>query len=162
VEFKIFSSGGGWKFLFGKPLLHLFKALHNFDTDTVTIQSAHKSITSYNSIEKNALKAPAGVSLTFSVEQKENSTGGPLGVNPPLRQVLHSDIPNSLVQNDKSKFIAGYKDDVTKKTEEHITETDKEHMQIKETLMKKEDKVVKGNTLGEDHMKGQAMASGQE
>ena len=36
-EFEIFDSGGGWEFLFGKPLLHHFKALHDFNTDTVTI-----------------------------------------------------------------------------------------------------------------------------
>ena len=38
-EFKVFDfdSGGGWAFLFRKPLLHAFKARHNFKDDTVTI-----------------------------------------------------------------------------------------------------------------------------
>jgi len=36
-EFEVFDSGGSWDFQFGKPLLHRFKALHDFDTDTVTI-----------------------------------------------------------------------------------------------------------------------------
>jgi len=36
-EFEVFDSGGGWEFLFRKPLLHRFKALHDFGTDTVTI-----------------------------------------------------------------------------------------------------------------------------
>ena len=33
-EFEVFDSGGGWEFLFGKPLLHCFKALHDFEADT--------------------------------------------------------------------------------------------------------------------------------
>jgi len=36
-EFEVFNSGGGWKFLFGKPLLRCFQAVHNFDTDMVSI-----------------------------------------------------------------------------------------------------------------------------
>lgn len=34
-EFKVFRSGGGWKFLLGKPLLRAFKAVHNYDRDKV-------------------------------------------------------------------------------------------------------------------------------
>ena len=35
--FEVFDSGGGWSFLFGKPLLCAFKAKHNYETDEVTI-----------------------------------------------------------------------------------------------------------------------------
>ncbi|KIK35641.1 hypothetical protein CY34DRAFT_95739, partial [Suillus luteus UH-Slu-Lm8-n1] len=36
-EFEVFDSGGGWKFLFGKPMLHAFKAVHDYSTDQVRI-----------------------------------------------------------------------------------------------------------------------------
>jgi len=36
-EFEVFDSGSGWKFLFGKPMLHAFKAIHNYETDQVDI-----------------------------------------------------------------------------------------------------------------------------
>src|SRR5882762_1291815 len=35
--FEIFQSGGGWSLLFGKPLLKEFKAVHNYDDDTLMI-----------------------------------------------------------------------------------------------------------------------------
>ena len=33
--FEVFDSSGGWSFLFGKPMLRAFKALHNYTTDTI-------------------------------------------------------------------------------------------------------------------------------
>jgi hypothetical protein len=36
-EFEVFDSGGGWKFLFGKPMLHAFKTIHNYKMDQVDI-----------------------------------------------------------------------------------------------------------------------------
>ncbi|KAG2744480.1 hypothetical protein P692DRAFT_201669873, partial [Suillus brevipes Sb2] len=36
-EFKVFDSGGGWQFLFGKPLLQAFRVVHEYETDTVRI-----------------------------------------------------------------------------------------------------------------------------
>ncbi|KAG2742820.1 hypothetical protein P692DRAFT_201653941, partial [Suillus brevipes Sb2] len=36
-EFEVFSSGRGWKFLLGKPMLKAFKAIHEYETDTVYI-----------------------------------------------------------------------------------------------------------------------------
>ncbi|KIN95454.1 hypothetical protein M404DRAFT_106983, partial [Pisolithus tinctorius Marx 270] len=35
--FEVFNSGGGWSFLFGKPLLQAFKAKHDYTTDKVMI-----------------------------------------------------------------------------------------------------------------------------
>ena len=37
-EFEVFDSGGGWDFLFGKPLLRAFKALHDYECDTITVK----------------------------------------------------------------------------------------------------------------------------
>ena len=77
-EFKIFESAGGWEFLFGKLLLHRFKALHNFNTDTVTVQSEHKSITLHNNVGKSTPATPPGISLTIDVEQQRDLVGGAL------------------------------------------------------------------------------------
>jgi hypothetical protein len=36
-QFEVFNSGGGWGFLFGKPLLWLFNTVHDYNTDTVMV-----------------------------------------------------------------------------------------------------------------------------
>ena len=37
VAFEIFDSGGKWDFLFGKTLLEAFKAIHNYESDEITV-----------------------------------------------------------------------------------------------------------------------------
>lgn len=37
-SFEVFNSGGGWNFLFGKPLLRQFRIIHDYDTDTIVVQ----------------------------------------------------------------------------------------------------------------------------
>jgi hypothetical protein len=37
--FEVFDSGGGWSFLFGKPLLKAFKAQHEYEQDTIQVRS---------------------------------------------------------------------------------------------------------------------------
>lgn len=37
-EFEVFDSAGGWNFLFGKPMLRSFKAIHDYGTDQVHIR----------------------------------------------------------------------------------------------------------------------------
>jgi hypothetical protein len=37
AAFEIFPSGGGWSLLFGKPLLQAFKAIHDYEDDTLRI-----------------------------------------------------------------------------------------------------------------------------
>jgi len=36
-SFEVFPSGGGWSLLFGKPLLRAFKAIHDYNDDTLKI-----------------------------------------------------------------------------------------------------------------------------
>ncbi|KIK31958.1 hypothetical protein CY34DRAFT_47488, partial [Suillus luteus UH-Slu-Lm8-n1] len=36
-EFEVLCSRGGWKFLFGKPLLQAFKAIHDYEVDEVQV-----------------------------------------------------------------------------------------------------------------------------
>ncbi|KAG2336352.1 hypothetical protein BDR05DRAFT_896846, partial [Suillus weaverae] len=47
-EFEVFNSGGGWAFLFGKPLLQSFKAEHDYKTDSIRISDDSQSATIYN------------------------------------------------------------------------------------------------------------------
>jgi hypothetical protein len=47
-EFKVFDSGGGWKFLLGKPLLQAFKAVHEYETDIVHITRDGGAATIHN------------------------------------------------------------------------------------------------------------------
>jgi hypothetical protein len=49
-EFKVFQSGGGWKFLFRKPLLQTFKAVHNYEIDEVSITGIGGTATLCNQI----------------------------------------------------------------------------------------------------------------
>ncbi|KAJ3804357.1 hypothetical protein F5876DRAFT_83317 [Lentinula aff. lateritia] len=37
-EFEVFDSGGGWKFLFGKPLLERFAAVHDYQKDAIVLR----------------------------------------------------------------------------------------------------------------------------
>lgn len=59
--FKVFDSGGRWKSLFGKLMLHGFKAIHNYEKDQVDISGVSETHTLHNqnlamkpSIEKAA------------------------------------------------------------------------------------------------------------
>ena len=85
-EFEVFDSGGGWKFLFGKPLLRRFQAIHDYSSDTVSIWSERDTDT----LHSNAMQATSvGNRLTSNVEQRENLIGGSSGAKPPSRQVLN-------------------------------------------------------------------------
>ncbi|KAJ6571987.1 hypothetical protein B0H19DRAFT_1255915 [Mycena capillaripes] len=41
-KFEVFDSGGGWTFLFGKPLQTAFSAIHDYKKDIVTIEAKGK------------------------------------------------------------------------------------------------------------------------
>jgi transposase InsO family protein len=146
-EFEIFDSGGGWEFLFGKPLLHNFKALHDFETDTVTIRSIHQSVTLRNNAGENSPIATTGISLTLDVKQREISVGGSSGVNPPSRQVSHHEISDFEVQNDKSGCITG---STLTLTDDDTPEKDKDVTQGEECLKKADNVCVDDDTLQED------------
>ena len=34
---EVFDSGGGWSLLFGKPMLRAFKAIHDYEQDTIQV-----------------------------------------------------------------------------------------------------------------------------
>jgi hypothetical protein len=89
--FEVFNSKGGWDFLFGKPLLRQFKAVHDYRTGTITIkhpQTGHKVILHnqlHLPIEND--KNEKDIHWTSDIEQWGNTIGGTSGKNPPLRQV---------------------------------------------------------------------------
>ena len=94
-EFEVFDSGGGWTFLFGKPLLRHFQAVHDFDADTVSIRSSSHTEILHNNGTQKKLTTPVGNSLTSNMEQGRISVGGSSSTNPPSRQDLQIDIINS-------------------------------------------------------------------
>ena len=131
-EFEVFDCGRGWKFLFGKLLLRCFQGVHDYDTDTVSIQSKHGTAILHSNNAQEALTAPAGKSLTLDAEQRENLVGGSSGAKPPSRQVLHMDSVDSLVQNDKSSFVSGCVDITMKETGEDVVAMNEDFLQEKE------------------------------
>ena len=134
-EFEVFDSGGGWKFLFGKPLLRRFQAIHDYDTDTVSIQSERNTATLHSNVARAVLTAPAGNRLAYNAEQQENLVGGSSDANPPSRQVLHMDIADSLVQNDESSFMTGGVDITTEETSEDVAAMDEDCSQEEECFV---------------------------
>jgi hypothetical protein len=38
VTIEVFDSGGGWSFLFGKPMLRTFKANHDYEWDMIQVR----------------------------------------------------------------------------------------------------------------------------
>jgi len=68
-EFEVFDSGGGWEFLWGKPLLRHFKTIHNIDMDTVTIQTVQDSVVLHNSVGLVKV-TPKGTSPVHSAKQE--------------------------------------------------------------------------------------------
>ena len=71
-EFEVFDSGGGWEFLFGKPLLRCFKAVHDFNSHTVTIQTVQGSVVLHNNVEL-VKGAPKGTNPERRCRAKESA-----------------------------------------------------------------------------------------
>jgi hypothetical protein len=97
-EFEVFDSGGGWAFLFGKPLLCAFKATHNFKDDTVTITGNGASMMLGNGIMRryaNEISENIDISLTLDMKQWESSSGGALKQDLPPREVTQSETFNA-------------------------------------------------------------------
>ncbi|KIK10763.1 hypothetical protein PISMIDRAFT_123971, partial [Pisolithus microcarpus 441] len=46
--FEVFDSASGWCFLFGKPLLKAFRAVHDYSTDEVTIADSYTTVMLHN------------------------------------------------------------------------------------------------------------------
>ena len=144
-EFEVFDSGRGWKFLFGKPLLRHFQAVHDYSSDMVSIRAERDTAT----LHSNATQVTsAGNCLTSNVEQRESLIGGSSSVKPPSRQVSHMGFMESMVQNDESGFISGCIEDMAEGTTEDITATEEDVVQKKESDMAEENEIVERDTFG--------------
>jgi hypothetical protein len=82
-EFEVFDSGGGWGFLFRKPMLQAFRVVHKYEKDTIVITDQCKEVILNNQIANTPNEE---ASLTLDNKQWGNAVGG-LEV-PPSRQVL--------------------------------------------------------------------------
>lgn len=106
-EFEVFNSKGGWAFLFGKPLMQVAHATHNFKMDVVKIHMESGTVTLSNQINDEATERAIalGVSLTLDVKQWGTMKGGSSGRKPPSRQVLDSQPGIAAEQIDKHEHI---------------------------------------------------------
>ena len=71
-EFEVFDSGGEWAFLFSKPLLRAFNAVHDYAQDKIAVSNLKDTCTLYNqAVDPNHthLLTSAGVNLTLDVKQ---------------------------------------------------------------------------------------------
>ncbi|TFY79122.1 hypothetical protein EWM64_g4890 [Hericium alpestre] len=85
--FEVFDSGGGWAFLFGKPLLASFRAIHDYQADVVHVSNGPQSSTLHNQLRVTQYDRWAtwqGVHVVLDWKQYTNLAGGD---NPPSRQV---------------------------------------------------------------------------
>jgi hypothetical protein len=69
--FEVFDSGGGWTFLFGKPLQTIFSAVHDYKRDVVSIEANGKQVTLENQQgepwwKKHKRASDAGVRVAFT------------------------------------------------------------------------------------------------
>ncbi|TFY82666.1 hypothetical protein EWM64_g1338 [Hericium alpestre] len=92
-EFEVFDSGGGWSFLFGKPLLVAFRAQHDYEDDLVHVSGANGQTTLHNQLHAapfSALTSPRDVNVILDWKQWGDVPGGE---NPPSRRVPDSCAP---------------------------------------------------------------------
>lgn len=96
-EFEVFDSGGGWSFLFSKPLLRQFKAIHDYEDDTIQIRQLGESETLSNqwkdlSYAKLCDEVSIGVVLDW--KQRRALSGG--NYVSPARRVHDAPNPHSV------------------------------------------------------------------
>ena len=72
-SFEVFDSGDNWEFLFGKPLLVAFNAIHNYKNDRVTVESRGITVVLTNQIKNPKAKDDMG--QPSKGETQENSVG---------------------------------------------------------------------------------------
>ncbi|KAG1824653.1 uncharacterized protein BJ212DRAFT_1260337, partial [Suillus subaureus] len=128
-EFKVFDSGGRWKFLFGKPMLHAFKAIHNYQTDKVDIIGIGGTCTLHNlSLAKKA-------SINKVVEEVHNlgasseDQGEDRNKHPPVHQEKKNPKPkpNCLAGHNAARHVGGQRWRMSEesKTKQQVSTEDK-------------------------------------
>ena len=84
-SFKVFPSGGGWSLLFGKPLLEQFRAVHDYENDTIHIPKDNRES---ETITNSTSKTPE-----YHTERRAQHNQGEC--KPPSRQVSSPDFTES-------------------------------------------------------------------
>ena len=72
VVFEVFDSGGKWDFLFGKTLLESFKAVHNYEGDTITIQGNNREAILDNQARRASQTTPTPTTPICVVTEEEH------------------------------------------------------------------------------------------
>ena len=90
--FEVFDSRGSWSFLFGKPLMKAFDAVHYYARDVVTIACGGHAATLCNQIRATMGQGRVMDDTVYqltNVRPQEMNVGGQLTamVQPPIRQV---------------------------------------------------------------------------
>jgi hypothetical protein len=93
ATFEVLPSGGSWSFLFGKPLLEQFGAVHDYGTDTILVPGENRSTVVSNQIGRLVLwdEARGGVNTMFlDPKTRAMSAGG--SSTPPVGHVFSSEV----------------------------------------------------------------------
>jgi hypothetical protein len=92
--FEVFPSGGSWSFLFGKPLLEGFGAVHDYAVDTITVPGEVGHTVVPNQIGRMSLWDEARGSVhTVFLDPKSRATSAEGSSAPPVRRVQFLDKP---------------------------------------------------------------------
>jgi hypothetical protein len=71
---EVFDSGGGWSFLFGKPMLRAFRATHNYEKDTIQVRDDKKTMELENDIDSAYYASKEGKTTPKTVDWKQHGT----------------------------------------------------------------------------------------
>ena len=110
ITFEVFDSGGNWAFLFGKPSLEAFDAIHNYGNDSVTATGIGSSITVQNQVQypHYALIAKvAGMNLALDVKQykREWLTRKPDNGEATTKDITNVNVAKVMTSDKKRKHI---------------------------------------------------------
>ncbi|KAJ7602166.1 hypothetical protein DFH06DRAFT_1351596 [Mycena polygramma] len=76
VTVEVFPSGGSWSFLFAKPLLEQFRAVHDYETDIITLRRGEEQIHLKNALDSKENEIAVTNELLVAVEHKTHEPPG--------------------------------------------------------------------------------------
>jgi hypothetical protein len=69
---EVFESGGGWSFLFGKPMLKAFRANHNYEKDKIQVRNNEKTAELENQIDSPYYASKEGKTTPKTADWKQH------------------------------------------------------------------------------------------
>jgi hypothetical protein len=96
--FEVLNSNGAWALLFGKPLLEIFNAVHDYSKDIITLPQGKEWVTLENQF--TSMQGVAGnllANLTIDIKQLIDTSGDEL--SSPSREVLNENFLNNKQTN---------------------------------------------------------------